>query len=195
MHFTLSDLLMDIAQNSIESGAAHIEIVIKEKSEGSAENPEFRFSISDNGKGMDPEELERVKDPFVSDGIKHPNRKIGLGLPFLIQTAENSGGGCEIKSEKGNGTEVSAWFDLKNIDTPPIGDLCGAFRTILLFEGQHDVSIYRLKEAGENSIKYDLQKSELEDALGGFEDTQSLILLNDYLYSIEEDDEDKEEDS
>ena len=185
MHFTLSDLMMDIAQNSIESGASRIEIIINEKGEHSSKNPEFRFSITDNGKGMDSEELESVKDPFVTDGIKHPHRKIGLGLPFLIQTAEQSGGGCDFKSEKGNGTEVSAWFDLKNIDTPPVGDLCGALRTILLFEGKHELAIFRLKENGENSLKYDLLKSELEDALGGFEDSQSLILLSDYLCSLE----------
>jgi len=185
--------MLDIAQNSIESGASHIEIVINERGERSSKNPEFRFSISDNGKGMDKDELERVKDPFVTDGIKHPHRKIGLGLPFLIQTAEQSGGGCDFKSEKGNGTEISAWFDLKNIDTPPVGDLCGALRTILLFEGEHEVSILRSKEDGENSVKYDLLKSGLEDALGGFHDTQSLILLSDYLCSLEVEQEEEEE--
>ena len=190
MHFTLSDLLMDIAQNSIESGATNIEITIKESTEGSSVKPEFRFSIQDNGKGMDHDELERVKDPFVTDGIKHPHRRIGLGLPFLIQTAEQSGGGCNIKSEKGKGTELTAWFDLKNIDTPPVGDIAGTLRTILLFEGDHDVIIYRVKNDGTKSIKYDLQKSELEDALGKFDDTQSLILLNDYLNSMEEEEED-----
>jgi hypothetical protein len=39
---------------------------------------------------MTAEELQRALDPFHTDGIKHPHRKVGLGLPFLVQTAEHA---------------------------------------------------------------------------------------------------------
>jgi len=79
----------DITQNGCESGAAMVELEITED----ALKKEFRFLVRDNGKGMTKEELARAVDPFVTDGVKHPHRKVGLGLPFLIQTAEQSGGG------------------------------------------------------------------------------------------------------
>jgi hypothetical protein len=139
---------------------------------------------------MSGEELKSAQDPFFTNGIKHPSRKVGLGLPFLIQTAEASGGGWEMESKKqeegASGTTVSAWFDLGNVDTPPVGDVPGMFRTVLLFEGPAEMVIKRLRETGsEGRTEYELRKTELVGALGDLEDTQSLILLDRYLRSLE----------
>ena len=183
MHFTLADLVTDITQNAVEAGADTVELEISESK--SPDGGEFRFLVKDNGKGMTEEELSRAIDPFVTDGIKHPNRKVGLGLPFLIQTAQQSGGGWDIKSEKGKGTTVTAWFDTGNVDIPPTGDIALMFRTILMFNDnkkQGAEIILRRKKAGD---EYEVRKSELVEALGGLEDTRSLILLGDYLKSLE----------
>jgi len=193
MHFTLTDLVTDIAQNGVESGADLVELFVSEARE-------FRFTVKDNGKGMSSEEQLLARDPFVSDGIKHPNRKVGLGIPFLIQTAEASGGGWKMESSKKaenpagvSGTEISAWFDLENVDTPPVGDIPGMFRTILLFDGPAEMVIHRVKEPlpGETAgrIEYEVRKTELAEALGNLEDTQSLILLDQYLRSLESNEE------
>jgi len=136
---------------------------------------------------MTEEELKRALDPFVTDGVKHPHRKVGLGLPFLIQTAEQSGGGWDVKSEKGKGTTVTAWFDTGNVDTPPAGDIPGMFRTILMFDSKAEIVIRRKKAADGAEDGYEIKKSELVEALGGLEDAGSLVLLGDYLRSLEED--------
>jgi nitrogen fixation/metabolism regulation signal transduction histidine kinase len=153
MHFTLTDLVTDITQNGAESGADVVELHISEVIDSSGKG-EFRFTVKDNGKWMDKEELKLAQDPFVTDGVKHPHRKVGLGLPFLIQTAETSGGGWEMDSRKrttlgteDSGTVVSAWFDIANVDTPPVGDIPGMFRTVLLFEGPSEMVINRIREA------------------------------------------------
>ncbi|MDR2159536.1 MAG: sensor histidine kinase [Treponema sp.] len=192
MHFTLSDLVTDITQNGAESGASLVELELRERN--SPGKGEFRFTVRDNGKGMDQDELERVVDPFVTDGIKHPRRKVGLGIPFLIQTAQMSGGGWSLKSEKGRGTEISAWFDTGNVDTPPVGDLPGMMRTVLLFEGPGEVVIRRSRNgtdaggnAGKDALEYEVRKTELAEALGGLEDTGSLVLMERYLRSLEDD--------
>ncbi|MDR2095272.1 MAG: ATP-binding protein [Treponema sp.] len=180
MHFTLSDLVTDITQNACESGAALVELEITESGK------EFRFVVKDNGKGMDQDELKRAVDPFVTDGKKHPHRKVGLGIPFLIQSAQQSGGGWNIKSEKHVGTEVSAWFDTANVDMPPVGDIPGMFRTIFLFAGPEELIVRRKRETGANPTEYEVRKSELIDTLENLEDTESLILLDKYLRSMEE---------
>ncbi|MDR2078655.1 MAG: ATP-binding protein [Treponema sp.] len=187
MHFTLSDLVTDITQNAAESEAALVELEVRESDKGPGGYPEFRFTVKDNGKGMDPGELKRAIDPFVTDGKKHPNRKVGLGIPFLIQTADQSGGGWDLRSEKNAGTTVSAWFDTGNVDTPPVGDIPGMFRTILLFSGPGEICIRRIKE-GTVKRNYEVHKSELMEALGNLEDAESQILLARYLASMEEDD-------
>jgi len=213
LHFTLADLVTDITQNGAESGADVVELKVSETIEASGKK-EFLFTVTDNGKGMTGAELKRAQDPFVTDGVRHPHRKVGLGLPFLIQTAEQSGGGWKMESKKRtetlvseesvasgeaaegrqfpaglqspSGTRVSAWFDLGNVDTPPVGDIPGLFRTVLLFSGPSEIVIRRVRETPEGHIDYEVRKTELADALGNLEDTQSLILLDQYLRSLEE---------
>jgi hypothetical protein len=194
VHFTLSDLVTDITQNGAESGADLVELEIRETEHGANGSPEFRFTVKDNGKGMSPEGMKRAQDPFVTDRIKHPHRKVGLGVPFLIQTAEQSGGGWKMESVIGHGTEVSAWFDVSNVDTPPVGDLSGLFRMVLLFQGPAEIVIRRACEMGERQIHYEVRKTELAEALGGdLEDTQSQILLDRYLRSFEVNDDENDD--
>jgi hypothetical protein len=186
MHFTLADLITDITQNGCESGAKLVELEVMETGK------EFRFLVRDNGKGMTKEELGRAIDPFVTDGVKHPHRKVGLGLPFLIMTAEQSGGGWDIQSEKGKGTMSTAWFDTGNVDMPPVGDLVSMFRMIMMFTGPEEIVIHRRRDVGEPGLvplDYEVRKSELVEALGDFDDTESLVLLGQYLRSMEYDDE------
>jgi len=178
MHFTLADLITDITQNAVEAGASAVELEVSENEK------EFRFIVKDNGKGMTEEELKKAVDPFVTDGVKHPNRKVGLGLPFLIQTAEQSGGGSNIKSVKGKGTTVTAWFNVKNVDMPPVGDVAGMFRSILMFDSRAEIVLRRYKIDDE----YEIRKSELAEVIGGFEEAGSLVLLKEYLESLESDD-------
>jgi hypothetical protein len=185
MHFTLADLVTDITQNGAESGAALLELEVSETGNAGG-GGEFRFTVRDNGKGMSADEIRRALDPLVTDGIKHPRRKVGLGLPFLVQTAEQSGGGWDIKSEKGKGTTVSAWFDSANVDMPPVGDIPGMFRSVLMFQGPEEIHITRFRGGG-GEPSYDLRKTELSEALGGLDDTGSLVLLDQYLRSLEED--------
>ncbi|MDR0759379.1 MAG: ATP-binding protein [Treponema sp.] len=181
MHFTLCDLVTDITQNAAESGAARVELEVRET------DTEFRFTVRDNGKGMDQDDIERAKDPFITDGIKHPHRKVGLGIPFMIQTALQSGGGWALQSQKNQGTTISAWFDMANVDTPPVGELSGMFRTVLLFAGPQEVLVCRSLENGARHVHYKVCKSELINALGDLEDAGSLVLMDQYLRSIEED--------
>jgi hypothetical protein len=202
LHFNLTDLVADITQNCAESGADIVELEIREtlspaarRGEGAPVKPEFRFIVKDNGKGMDKAELERAVDPFVTDGIKHPGRKVGLGIPFLIQTASQSGGGWNISSAKegsdeaakaGKGTRVEAWFDLDNVDTPPVGDIPGLFRSVMLFTGPVEIVLKRKRQGGEGDLDYEVKKTELSDILGDLEDASSLVLLGKYLHSLED---------
>jgi hypothetical protein len=186
VHFTLGDLIIDITQNGAESGADTVELSIVET--WTSEKAEMRFWVKDNGKGMDEKTLKQIVDPFVTDGIKHPQRKVGLGVPFLIQTAEQSGGGWDIQSKEGEGTITIAWFDLRNIDTPPFEDVSGMFRTILMFQGPQEIALHRVRKGAANlpDLDYTVRKTDMVDALGDLENTASLILLGNYLNSLED---------
>jgi hypothetical protein len=93
-----------------------------------------------------------------------------------------------------HGTVITAWFDLDNVDTPPVGDISGMFRTILLFAGPRDIMIRRTLADRERNLDYSVRKSELADVLGDLEDVGSLVLLDQYLRSMETDDDTDSED-
>ena len=75
--------ILDIAENSISAGATQIEITIDEDFQKDI----LRILIKDNGKGMNPEILARITDPFVTS---RTTRKVGLGIPFFKAAAESS---------------------------------------------------------------------------------------------------------
>lgn len=180
MHFTLCDLAADIAQNAAESGARLVEMTIEETDRS------FRFVLADDGRGMTEAELERAKDPFHTDGKKHPGRRVGLGIPFLIQTAEAAGGSWGIRSAKGVGTTVEAAFDLGNVDAPPVGDVPGLVRTLLLFDGPEEVVARRSYRGPRGGADWEVRKTELLDALGSLDDAGALVLLDRFLRSAED---------
>jgi hypothetical protein len=186
VHYTLCDLFSDLTQNAIEAGSTEVTVTLTESDRS------ISLSVADDGKGMTEGQLKRATDPFYTDGVKHPGRKIGLGIPFLIQTAAQTGGGWEIRSRKGAGTTVEARFDLTNLDVPPVGDVPGLIRTVLLFEGPAETLVRRTFEGGRGRTSYEIRKTELADALGGLEDAGALVLLGEYLRSLEETDEENE---
>ena len=70
--------ILDIAENSVRAGAAEVIIGLEQKSRW------LKISIADNGKGMDPEELERTADPFYTS---RTTRRVGMGIPLFRQHA------------------------------------------------------------------------------------------------------------
>jgi hypothetical protein len=57
-----------------------------------------------------------------------------------------------------------------------------------MFDGPADMRISRFRQREDGTVlEYEVRKSELAEALGGLEDTESLVLLDKYLRSLEED--------
>jgi len=176
MHATICDMITDLVQNSIEAGATKIELNVEETS------GHLNIVIADNGKGMDAATLEKAKDPFWSDGQKHRHRKVGLGLPFLFQTAEATGGEARIESKEGVGTTVAFTINCGHVDLPPFGNFTTAAVTLMSYEFSGNLTIRR----GIEEKNYEINKNELAEALGKLNDTESLALLKQFITSHEE---------
>ena len=127
----LSDNIMDIAQNSISAGARLTEVHVKVSH---ADNM-ITFVFRDDGCGMSEELVKSVIEPFTTT---RKTRKVGLGLPLLKQTAEMTGGALDIQSEVGVGTMVTATFGLDHIDRPPMGDVAGAWFSLVVMNPEKD---------------------------------------------------------
>lgn len=151
----LSFHLTDITANSIRAGATRIAVDISEEAAA------IVIRISDNGCGMDAETVQRVTNPFYTT---RTTRKVGLGLPFLIQNAEQTGGKVSIDSRPGEGTEVTARFVSSHIDCPPWGDLPGTIA--LLLSGTPNVNICFTYRKGEDAFA--ISTEEVKEVLDGF---------------------------
>lgn len=117
--------LLDIAENGVTAQARNITIAVAEDTLRNR----LQLSVQDDGKGMDPETLARVVDPFVTS---RTTRKVGLGIPLLKAAAEACNGELHIQSELGKGTRLDVDFELDHIDRMPLGDLSGTCLTLLV---------------------------------------------------------------
>jgi len=92
------------------------------------------------------------------------------------------GGDVSLESEKGKGTHLSYFFDAKNIDLPPMGDLAGAVVTLFNYPGSFDLVFVHRK--GEN--EYLISRNELSEAVGGLETLDGISLAKEFITSQEE---------
>ena len=76
------------------------------------------ISVEDNGKGMSPETVQKVIDPFYTT---RTTRSVGLGVPLFKMEAEMTGGSFQIDSQLGVGTTLTAVFKPSSVDMIPLG--------------------------------------------------------------------------
>ena len=71
---------------------------------------EVVFKVSDQGRGIPPEILDKVFDRFASHTIGSRHRGVGLGLSIVRSFVERHGGKVFIDSAPGEGTTVTCVF-------------------------------------------------------------------------------------
>lgn len=123
--------VLDVAQNSIKAKATLIEIELNTDSS----LHRMELFIGDNGTGMTPEQVNSVTDPFFTS---RTTRKVGLGVPFLKQAAECTGGSFTITSRVGEGTKITAVFCMDHIDCMPVGDMTDTIFTLITMNSDID---------------------------------------------------------
>jgi hypothetical protein len=116
--------ILDIAENSVASGATLITISIDEKTREDS----FIVTIEDNGRGMTAEFVKNILDPFCTT---RTTRKVGFGLSFLAQSARETGGDIRIVSVLSKGTVVTADFIPSHIDMKPLGNIADTITTLI----------------------------------------------------------------
>ncbi len=97
-----------IIVNASEAISEKGEIIIRTRN---TDNNSVRLEISDNGSGIQPEDIPHIFQPFFS--TKHNARGIGLGLAIVHGIVTNHGGKIEVDSVVGRGTTISLIFPLR----------------------------------------------------------------------------------
>lgn len=147
----LSLNVLDIVQNSLTAEATLVKIDLTED-----ENGWLTLSVADDGKGMSEEVLKGVTDPFYTT---RTTRKVGLGIPLLKLSAEQTGGFVTISSKQrsegttDHGTVIKATYDTKSIDFTPIGDMVSTLCSLVQRGGEVDFEYSHVTPSGSVTLK------------------------------------------
>lgn len=164
--------ILDVAQNSVRAGAKLIHISVIAGYSGD----KLIVTIDDDGCGMDKKQLAAVTDPFFTT---RTTRKVGLGVSFFKEAAEDTGGSFEISSEPGKGTKVKAVFGLSHIDRMPLGDITSTIHSLITFN--QDIDFVYKYQIDDKSFTVDTR--EFRAILGDvpFDSPEVSKFIKDYL--------------
>lgn len=166
---------LDIAQNSTAANATRLDITLTE-TDGT-----ITLTLADNGRGMSPQLLAQVSDPFTTT---RTTRKMGLGLPLLRMAAEQTGGSLSIESTEGVGTTVTAVFMAQHIDCPPVGDM-GTTITFLL-QGSPELHLCYHHRMGQRAFFLDTDQLHAQLGPGiSLAEPEIILWIRDYLQEQE----------
>jgi hypothetical protein len=151
----LSLHILDIVQNSISAQASFIEIIIQEDDK----NNSMTIEITDNGRGMSKELLEKVTNPFITT---RKTRKVGLGISLFKAACERCNGKFYIDSKLGEGTKIYVSFEKNHIDRAPLGDMANTIIILILSNEKIDY----LYKHSLNENEFILDTREVRKVLG-----------------------------
>jgi hypothetical protein len=147
--------ILDLARNSLEAGATTLELTLVEESATGF----LEITLRDNGRGMAPETLAQVRDPFYST---RTTRRWGLGVSLFAATCERCEGTLELQSQPGQGTRLCGRLRRDHWDCPPLGNM-GAVIQALACEAEHLALRYRHEVQGQT---FELDTQQLQHELG-----------------------------
>lgn len=118
--FLMSKVFENIIENAVESmeGKGQINIRFKIRSVKENEIPNLtageyvEISIQDTGKGIRPEELPKIFDPYYSTKQRMYQKGMGLGLAEALTIVLSHKGTILVESQPNRGTTVSVFLPL-----------------------------------------------------------------------------------
>lgn len=166
--------ILDLTQNSVDAAAHNVRIVLEELSQDNL----MRLTIEDDGCGMSAEMLRKLTSPFTTT---RTTRKVGMGTSLMDMVCQQTNGKLVITSELKVGTKVVATMQLDHLDRPPLGDLVGTLKLMVLtFSEKVDFCFTYIIDRKE----FKFSTKELRDILGediSFAQPEVLEWLNNFL--------------
>jgi hypothetical protein len=149
--------LIDLAENSInaEAGAVHISVVEDFRAD------RLTISVEDDSRAP---KLDAGPLPN-----RRPEDKVGLGIPFLKESAEACGGGMEITNRPDEGTKVVASFQHSHTGRQVLGNLTSTILTLTVTHPEiHWTFTYAYNPPFRNALKvFEFDDRPLKESLTG----------------------------
>jgi signal transduction histidine kinase len=168
----LSLHILDIAENSVAAGARIISITVNEDIAADL----LTLEISDDGQGMNAAGVKSAVDPFFTT---KSSRRIGLGLPLLLEAARAAGGSLEVQSSAGSGTRIKATFRYGHVDRKPLGNIAETVTVLLATRDDVDIRYEHVR----NGKTVLLDTRDIREKIGGgsLNTVHALAVMRSYL--------------
>ena len=127
----LKQILVNLLNNAVKFTPANGEVILQVNTD--VEQDLIKFSVIDNGIGIEVEDMRRLFQPFVQvdGGLNRLHDGTGLGLALVQKLTDLHGGSVQVESEVGKGSrftinlpslqgEVSKLEKLESQSTPTI---------------------------------------------------------------------------
>lgn len=147
----IDQVLMNLCINAADAMPAGGDLVLKTENvtetemTGTAYDAKpgnyVKLTVSDTGKGMDKETMERIFEPFFT--TKEMGRGTGLGLASVYGIVKGHGGYIDVESEVGRGTTFTVYLPATEEKTEaavePSWEITSGSGTILLVDDEERV--------------------------------------------------------
>ena len=106
------DLMESVCLNLLDNARKAVEEEGTVCLEGIRAGEEYCIRVTDNGRGIPPEELPRITEPFymVDKSRSRARGSAGLGLAVCQRIVTLHGGRMEFESTPGRGTRARVWL-------------------------------------------------------------------------------------
>ena len=105
----LQQVCLNITMNAIDAMAGGGDLTVDLRPE-TRRTPGVLMTFSDSGKGIPPDDLQRIFEPFFTNGKA---KGVGLGLTITHDITERHGGQLMISSPASKGAIVEVWLPVK----------------------------------------------------------------------------------
>jgi len=115
-HVQVEEAVRVVVLNALEAVEPGGRVLIGVDGRRSGQRDWVEITISDDGRGMSPDEAKRAFDPFYSG--REAGRGVGLGLPKAWRLIDASGGGVVLDSRRGQGTRATITLPVTDAAAP-----------------------------------------------------------------------------
>ena len=104
----VNQVFLNLVTNAVQAmEGAQGKLTLTTRSDGAG----VAVDVADNGKGIAPDVLPKIFDPFFS--TKEIGKGTGLGLSISYKIVQQHGGRIDVDSRPGAGTRFTVWLPLK----------------------------------------------------------------------------------
>ncbi len=120
----------------------------------------LRFKVKDTGRGIAPENIERVFESFTQEnsGIARQYGGTGLGLPITKNFVEMMGGSITVSSELGSGSIFTVDIPFTSAPEDTVQNIlpCGCGQTALIVDLDAEMETHLTTILGKENFKADV---------------------------------------